>query len=128
MTTTTTTALDNFCRGFLLNDPDYRHLYDILDDYAETFLQIELDFHDKETFKEVFPTICFTVIQIMQNNTTRRRAYLLAILGFAKHVHRKCKNLDWYDIDTMLSALVDILISVNFIPSNFCKNYFCSIL
>ena len=83
-----------------------------------------MDFQDKETFAEAFSEICFTVIHSRNGG----RAYVLAILGFASHVHRQCKNSEWYDIDTMICVLVDILTFVNFSPSNFCTNYFCSIL
>ena len=127
---TMSTSIEHFCRGFLHHNPDYRHLYDILDDYSEIFLQIELDFHDKETFSEAFSAICFTVIRVrnLAAGGADPRAYVLAILGFASHVHRQCKNSEWYDIDTMIITLVDILTFVNFNPSDFCKRYYCCIL
>ena len=115
---------EQFCRGFLLNYPEYTHLHIILDEYRQLFLHITLDFHDKETFTQVFPEICFTVIRTRNDG----RAYVLAILGFANHVHRQCQNLEWYDIDTMICILVDILTFVNFKPSDFCRNYSCCIL
>ena len=124
----TTTTLENFCHGFLLNDPGYRHLYDILEDYTHKFIQIELDFHDKETFCEAFRSICLTVIDARNDAPRLCRGYVLAILGFAAHVHKQCQNFEWYDIDTMVIALVDILTFVNFKPSDLCKNYFCHIL
>lgn len=129
--------MEQFCREFLLNHPDYRHVYDILDTYNDKFQQIDVAslFSDRETFIEVFPSICFTVAHARRFDQPTiavgsgvSRAYVLTILGFAVHVHRHCQNLEWYDIDIMLSVLVDILTHLNFNPSDFCKYSFCYII
>ena len=124
--TTTTTSIEQFCWRFLHNDRDYKHLYDILDGYSDTFLQIDLCemIAEKETFKTRFRTICFVVLR----DKCSHAAYVLSILGFALHVHRQCQSLEWYNVETLSILLIEILTCINFDTTLFVKYDSCVIL
>lgn len=115
---------EQFCRGFLLGR--YGHLHDILDEYGEMFLQIDLHdiLGDKETFAAGFSTICFDVLRTRGNG----RGYVLAILGFASHVNTQHRNFEWYDTETLVGTLTDILTCINFNSSDYCKKHFSCII
>ena len=121
-----TTSIEQFCRGFLSGNQEYKHLYDILCEYVATFERIDIHrvFHSKETFTTSFPTICTTVLRLRGTDSS----YVLAILGFVLHVHAQYKNLQWYDVELMLVLLVKILTSINFNPAQYCKCNTCYIL
>ncbi len=119
--------VEQFCRRFLHRHTDYTHLYDILDSYSDRYLEIDVAniFYDKESLIERFPSICFTMLRARNHD----QSYILAILGFGLHVHTKCKDLQWYDIEPIMDTLQTILTCSNFNSTYYCKQYsFCSIL
>ena len=101
-------------------------MYDILDDYKDIFLQIDLKGMntDKETFTTKFRTVCFVVLSDKGHGV----CYVLSILGFALHIHTQCNELAWYDVETLVVLLIETLISVNFDPSVFVKRCSCVII
>ena len=121
-----TTSIEQFCRGFLHNHRDYKHLYDILDEYSDKFLQIDLSelTADKDAFKTSFRTICFVVLRDKGSHAV----YVLSILGFALLVHAKCRSLEWYNVETLTILLIEILTCINFDSTLLVKYDSCSIL
>ena len=81
-------------------------------------------FYDKESLTEKFPAICQTLLQLRGDGNS----YILALLGFAFHVHIKLKDSEWYDMDILLKTLIDILIcNKDFKPTSYCNRSFCNI-
>ena len=120
---------ENFCRGFLLRHTEYEHIHGILDNYSVKYNSIDTDslFTSKESLNEAFPAICRTLIRERGDGPS----YILALLGFAFHVHTKLQDsaADWYDMDILLKTLIDLLICNNFNPINYTRNRsFCNIL
>ena len=119
---------ENFCRGFLLRHKDYEHLHGIIDNYHSIYSRIDAlsMFYDKDSLIENFPAICRTLLQSRGNGNS----YILALLGFALHVHTKLQDsADWYDMDILLKTLIDILSCNNFNPINYTRGRsFCNIL
>ena len=112
--------METFCKGFLLRHTEYKYLHVIIDNYRDKYQEIELNFFDKDSFTEQFPAICRTLLQLKGDG----QSYIIALLGFAFHVHTTCQDTDWYEFDIMLKTLKDILICINFTPNR----SFCSIL
>ena len=118
--------MENFCRGFLLRHTDYEHLHVITDNYHDKYNSIDTTsmFYDKKSLTEKFPAICRTLLHLRGEG----QSYILALLGFAFHVHTKLQDSEWYDMDILLRTLIDILICNNFNPTSYCKPTFCNIL
>ena len=120
-----TVNTEQFCRRFLLDDGNYKHLHNIIAEYRDRFLRIELDFNSREDFMRGFSSICYDILRTRGHG----RGYILSILGFASHVNTQYRNMDWYDRETLIVTLVVILTSINFKPSDYCmKHYYCIIL
>ena len=133
--------MEQFCRGFLLRHVEYNHLHEIVDSYSDRYREIDLTtlFHSKEAFIKGFPAICYTILRLREQD--RRQADVLAILGFALHVHdMACKDAsttttmttaprEWYDMDLMIDTLQYILNCSNFNPIYYYKRRdYCIIL
>ena len=105
---------------------DFEHLHGLLDNYREKYNSIDTIsiFYDKESLTEKFPAICQTLLQLRGDGNS----YILALLGFAFHVHIKLKDSEWYDMDILLKTLIDILIcNKDFKPTSYCNRSFCNI-
>ena len=123
--------MEQFAREFLQRRAEYNNLYEIVDSYSDRYRDIDVTalFHSKEAFIKGFPAICFTILRLREQN--RRQADVLAILGFALHVHdMACKDtsttmtttpLEWYDMDLMIDTLQYILNCSNFNPIYYYK-------
>ena len=120
--------MEKFCRGFLLRHTEYEHLHVILDNYRDRYDNIDAVnmFCDKESLTEKFPAISRTLLRMRGGG----QSHVLALLGFAFHVHTTLQNsaADWYDIDILLKTLIDILMCNNFNPASYCKPTYCTIL
>ena len=112
--------METFCRGFLLRYIDYEHLYDIIDNYRGRYESIDTVamFTDRDSFCENFPAICRTLVRLKGDGSS----YVIAILGFALHVHTTCQDSNWYELDLMVETLIDILSCISFNPADY---YYC---
>ena len=76
-------------------------------------------FYDKYSFHENFPAICR---QYLQSNGGARGGrgggyfHILTLLGFAFHVHVTCQDAEWYEFNTVIETLEDILKCTDFDP------------
>ena len=119
--------MEKFCREFLLRHAEYNYLHEIVDSYSDRYREIDVMsmFHSKEAFIKGFPAICYTILRLKEQD--RRQADVLAILGFALHVHdMACKDVstaprEWYDMDFMIDTLQYILNCSNFNPIYYYK-------
>ena len=120
--------METFCRKFLLRHIDYEHLYAIIDSYRDRYESIDTVgmFTGKDNFCENFPAVCRTLLRLKGDG----RCYVIAILGFALHVHTSCQDADWYELDLMVETLENILTCISFDPAGYyCKpRYYCIIL
>ena len=121
--------METFCRKFLLRHIDCGHLYAIIDIYRDRYESIDTVgmFTGKDSFCENFSAVCRTLLRLKGDG----RSYVIAILGFALHVHTSCQTSDWYELDLMVESLKDILTCISFDPTGYyyCKpRYYCIIL
>ena len=119
------TEIEQFCRGFLL-DGDYQHLHRIAFEYDEKIALINIEF-TASNFSSTFQQICKNLFATRSVTT----GYVLDVLAFAVNIDNRLKHSSssWYSFDVMIVSLTNVLVDVNFIPSQVVfAGSFCTLL